>query len=61
MAQERQEGGRKLSFMDGLMFGCGFYTAGFIFGLIMLILWVIIILALSALGMGLGNIMQPGF
>ena len=61
MAQQDQ-GGRKLSFMDGLMFGCGFYTAGFIFGVILLIVWIIIILALSALGMGLGNLMmQQGF
>lgn len=56
-----QGGGRKLSFMDGLMFGCGFYTAGIIFGIAMVVLWIIAILVLSALGIGLGSMMQPGF
>jgi len=47
--------------MDGLMFGCGFYTAGIIFGIAMFILWIIAILVLSALGIGLGGLMQQGF
>ncbi|HDN80159.1 MAG: hypothetical protein DRI61_10755 [Chloroflexi bacterium] len=57
-----QGGERKLSFMDGLMFGCGFYTAGIIFAIAMVILWLILVLVLSALGIvSFGNLLQQGF
>lgn len=48
----------KLTFSDGLNFGCGFFTAGFLFSLVMIPLSMIIFALLTAvLGAGAAGIL----
>ncbi len=55
MAQEPKF---RLDIMDGLRFGCGFYIAGFLFTIAMLILSVLAFVILGAMGAGLGGLLE---
>jgi hypothetical protein len=48
----------KLTFSDGLNFGCGFFIAGFLFSIIMIAVSVILFAVLTAvLGAGFAGMM----
>lgn len=54
----------QLSVMDGLKFGCGFYIAGFLFSIVMIVITLVLFLILSILGLlggGLGELFRQGF
>ncbi len=53
-----QEHKHQLDIMDGLRFGCGFYIAGLLFSIALLILSLIVMLLLGLLGGGLGALLQ---
>ena len=51
--QRRQRIKEKLTFSDGLNFGCGFFTAGFIFSVIIIpVTMVLIAILTTILGVG---------
>lgn len=56
-----QEPKFQLSVMDGLKFGCGFYIAGFLFSIAMMIIALIVLAALGLLSGGLAELFRQGF
>ncbi len=51
----------ELSVMDGLKFGCGFYIAGFLFSIAMMIVVFVVLTALGLLSGGLLELFRRGF